>query len=231
MTTLTPTRLAAMPRVNLLPPEIAEAARLKRLKSILLVLLVAVTGLVVLGFLMAAGQIGAAEDDLATAEAQGAALQAEVATYAEVPEVLGAVQVAQNNLVTASAPEIRWSFYLNDLSLTIPSTSRIVSMTAVNDLAALQVTGPTAEGSAGVTPLGATSVGSVAFSSRTTDLDAIAAWLQSLSRQDGYIESTVESAIKADLTDTVGEFYDVESSTQMSADAVSGRFATIANGE
>lgn len=231
MTTLTPTRLAAMPRVNLLPPEIAEAARLKRLKSILLVLLVAVTGLVVLGFLMAAGQIGAAEDDLAAAEAQGAALQAEVATYAEVPEVLGAVQVAQTNLVTASAPEIRWSFYLNDLSLTIPSTSRLTAMTAVNQLAAVQVTGPSAEASTTVTPLGAASVGSVSFSSRTTDLDAIAAWLQSLSRQDGYIESTVESAVKAELTDTVGEFYDVESSTQMSADAVSGRFATIANGE
>ena len=35
MTTLTPTRLAAMPRVNLLPPEIAEAARFKRLKVML----------------------------------------------------------------------------------------------------------------------------------------------------------------------------------------------------
>ena len=231
MTTLTPTRLAAMPRVNLLPPEIAEAARLKRLKSILLVLLVAVTGLVVLGFLMVSGQIGAAEDDLAAVEAEGTALQAEVASYAEVPEVYGAVRTAQTNLVTASAPEIRWSFYLNDLSLTIPSTSRIVSMTAVNQLAAVQVTGATAEGTAGVTPLGATSVGSVAFSSRTTDLDAIAAWLQSLARQDGYIEPTVESAVKADLTDTVGDYYDVESSTQMSAEAISGRFAEIANGE
>jgi Tfp pilus assembly protein PilN len=231
MTTLTPTRLAAMPRVNLLPPEIAEAARLKRLKSILLVLLLAVTGLVVLGFLMVSGQIGAAEDDLAVVEAEGVALQNEVATYAEVPQVYGAVRTAQTNLVTASAPEIRWSFYLNDLSLTIPSTSRIVSMTAVNQLAAAQITGPTAETTVGVTPLGATSVGSVAFSSRTTDLDAIASWLQSLARQDGYIEPTVESAVKAEVTDAVGEFYDVESSTQMSADAVSGRFAEIANGE
>lgn len=232
MTTLTPTRLAAMPRVNLLPPEIAEAAKLKRLKSVLLVLLVAVLGLVVLGFLMASGQIGAAEDDLAAAEDQGAKLQAETAEYAEVPEVLGAVQVAQNNLVTASAPEIRWSFYLNDLSLTIPSTTRIASMTAVNQLAAIQVNGAAAETTgSGMTPLGQVSVGSVSFTGMSTDLDAIAAWLQSLSRQDGYIEPTLSSATKAELTDTVGEFYDVESTTQMSADAVSGRFATIANGE
>ena len=231
MTTLTPTRLAAMPRVNLLPPEIAEAAKLKRLKSVLLVLLVAALGLVVLGFLMASGQIGAAEDDLAAAETEGAALQAETAEYAEVPEVLGAVRTAQTNLVTASAPEIRWSFYLNDLSLTIPSSSRLTDMTAVNQLAAVQVTGTTTETSSGVTPLGQTSVGSVSFSARSTDLDAIAAWLQSLSRQDGYIEPTLQSATTDGVTDTVGDYYDVESSTQMSADAVSGRFATIANGE
>jgi len=49
MTTLTPTRLAALPRVNLLPPEIAAAAKLRRLKAMLALLVVG--ALVVVGLL------------------------------------------------------------------------------------------------------------------------------------------------------------------------------------
>ena len=75
----------------------------------------------------------------AEAQAEDAQLQADVATYAEVPQVLAEVDVAQANLVTAMTPEIRWSFYLNDLSLTIPRTTRLTSMTAVNAAADAQL--------------------------------------------------------------------------------------------
>ena len=41
--------------------------------------------------------------------------------------MLAEVDAAQANLVTAMTPEIRWSFYLNDLSLTIPRTTRLTT--------------------------------------------------------------------------------------------------------
>ena len=231
MTTMTPTRLAQMPRVNLLPPEIAAAAQLKRLQVLLAALLLAVMALVVFVFLVISGQVGGAEEELATAEAEGTALAADVATYAEVPEVLAEVDTAQANLVTAMTPEIRWSFYLNDLSLTIPNSTRLVSMTAVNEAAAAQLSG-TVVGTGGVpTTLGEASMGSVTFSGRSTTFDAVAAWLQSLAKQKGYIEPTVQSVVKADQADAAGNFYDVESSTQLSLEAASERFLTIANGE
>lgn len=231
MTTMTPTRLAQMPRVNLLPPEIAAAAKLKRLQILLGALVLAVMALVVMGFLMVTGQVSGAEEDLATAEAEGNALAADVATYAEVPQVLAEVDVAQANLVTAMTPEIRWSFYLNDLSLTIPNSTRLVSTTAVNEAAAAQLSG-TVDTTGGVlTPLGQASMGSVTFSGRSTSFDAVAAWLQSLARQKGYVEPTVQSVIKAEGTDTAGSFYDTETSTQLSLEAASERFLTIANGE
>ena len=59
--------------------------------------------------------------DLATAQARGQRRsRPRSPSYAEVPQVLAEVDAAQANLVTAMTPEIRWSFYLNDLSLTIP---------------------------------------------------------------------------------------------------------------
>ena len=87
MTTLTPTRLAAMPRVNLLPPEIAAAARLKRTKALLGFVMLAAMAAVVLVYLVVSSQVGGAEEELSTAQAQGAALQSQVNEYAEVPEV------------------------------------------------------------------------------------------------------------------------------------------------
>ncbi len=232
MTTLTPTRLAQLPRVNLLPPEIAAAAKLKRLKAILGLTVLAVMALLVLAFLWVSGQVGSAEEELATAETTGQALEAEVATYAEVPEVLAAVDTAQVNLATAMAPEIRWSFYLNDMSLTIPRSTRLVSMTAVNDGAAAQLDPAAATvAGGGVTTLGSPTIGSVTFSGKATDFDAVAAWLQSLARQDGYLEPYVQNVTKSEDENTRGSYFDVESSTQLSNEALSERYLLIANGE
>lgn len=231
MTTLTPTRLAQMPRVNLLPPEIAAAAKLKRLKAVLGLTVLAVMALLVLAFLWVSGQVGGAEEDLAAAQAEGSTLQAEVATYAEVPQVLLAVDTAQADLATAMTPEIRWSFYLNDLSLTIPRTTRLTGITAVNEAAAAQLSGTVTTAEGVVTPLGELSMGTMTFAGNSTDFDAVAAWLQSLARQKGYVEPTVQNVTKADAEGSAGTYFGVESTTQLSLEASSGRYLQIANGE
>ena len=231
MTTLTPTRLAQMPRVNLLPPEIAAAAKLRHLKLMLGLLVLAAMVLVVLGYLFASSRVGGEEESLADAQAAGAKLQADVATYAEVPQVLAEVDTAQVNLETAMTPEIRWSFYLNDLSLTIPRSTRLTSMTAVNDAAAAQVAGTVATTGQLLTPLGQVPMGSITFSGKSTDFNAVAAWLQTLARQKGYVEPSVQNVTKADTAGTQGTFYDVESNTQLGLEASSGRYLEIANGE
>ena len=232
MTTLTPTRLAAMPRVNLLPPEIAAAARLKRLKGMLGLMVLATLAVVGAIFFLANQQIGAAEDSLTEAEQQGQTLQAEVNSFAEVPQVLNAVTAAQGNLATAMTPEIRWSFLLNDLSLSIPQTSRLVSMTAVNEAAAAQATGDIATDASGATtPLGTPTMGTVAFVGKSTDVNAVAAWLQSLARQSGYEDPYVQSLTRADSESTRGGWFDVQSSTYLGLEAASNRYLEIASGE
>jgi Tfp pilus assembly protein PilN len=74
-------------------------------------------------------------------------------------------------------------------------------------------------------------MGSITFSTKSTDFDAVAAWLQSLARTRGYLEPSVQSVTKDESTSTVGTFYDVESNTQLSSEAASGRYLQIANGE
>ncbi|MCZ3390185.1 MAG: PilN domain-containing protein [Actinomycetia bacterium] len=228
MTTLTPTRLAQMPRVNLLPPEIAAAARFKQLRVMLGAIVLGSVVLLVLAFLFTSSRIGAAEDSLVQSQAAGARLDKDISSYAEVPQVLGAVDSAQTNLATAMTPEIRWSFYMNDLSLTIPRTTRLTKLEAVNLAADAQLTG--ALTGQPLTPEGAVSVGSVTFSGKSTDFDAVASWLQTLAKQKGFLEPSVQN-VTFSTADTTGSFYDVESNTQLSLEALSGRAMQIANGE
>ena len=232
MTTLTPTRLAAMPRVNLLPPEIAEAARFKRLQMLLGMLVVGALAVVVLVFLMASGQVGGAEEELSAAEARGTQLQAEVAEFAEVPEVTNALSAAQQNLATAMTPEIRWSFYLNDLGLIMPKSSRLATLTATNTAAAVQLDPALATGlTTTTTPSGTPTMGNIVFTGSAIDFDAVASWLQSIGKQKGLVDPTVTTVDLSDEEDTVGPFYTYESTVQLSADAASNRYQTIATGE
>ena len=245
MTTMTQTHLAAMPRVNLLPPEIAAAARLKRLRAMLGLVVAGIAVVVVLLFLFASSRVGAAQDDLDAAQAIGAERTAEKADYAEVPLVYASVDTAQQNLATAMTPEIRWSFYLNDLSLTIPRTTRLSSMTAVNDAAAVQLAGaaalPAPAPTDATTTDGTTTTpapipvvantGSITFTGKSTDFDAVAAWLQSLNRVEGYSDPFVQTITKADSTDTVGDWFDVDSSTELNIAALSNRYLQIGAGE
>ena len=228
MTTLTPTRLAALPRVNLLPPEIAAAAKLRRLKAMLAILVVGALVVVGLLYFLASGQVSGAQDDLTQAQAQNALLQKQTVEYAEVPEVQSELATSRANLETAMTPEIRWSFFLNDLSLTIPKTTRVATMTAVNDAAAAQMTGlltPT------TTSMGTPTMGSIEFTGTAVNYDAVVAWLQSLAKEPGYSEPKVTSVAPSDDEATQGHFFDMESGVSLDGGAASNRYLQIANGE
>ena len=186
-----------------------------------------------LAFLWVSGQVGGAEEELATLRPTGSALEAEVATYAEVPEVLAAVDAAQANLVTAMTPEIRWSFYLNDMSLTIPRSTRLVSMTAVNDGAAAQLDRRRVG-----------RVGARRDTARVADdrLGHLLRQVDGLRRRRRLAAVVgppggIPRALRAErrprrrTENTRGTFFDVESSTQLSSEASSGRYLLIANGE
>jgi len=227
VTTLTLSQVVDLPRVNLLPPEIAQAAKFRQLKILLGLIVAGALLLVVAAFVWAGAQVSSAQAGLEEAQATGTALQAEAAQYAEVPRVNAEVAAAETNLSTAMAPEIRYSFYLSDLSLTIPESVRLTTLTAVNSAAALQLD---AGGQLPVSVSGAPGVGTNTFDGKAKSFDAVAAWLVSLSKQPGYVDPYVGAITKEDGGTTVGDVYTYSSTVTVTGEALSQRYAPQAGG-
>jgi Tfp pilus assembly protein PilN len=173
-----------LPRVNLLPPEIAEQKKARRIQMGLGA--VGVGAVVVVGalYLSATHSVTAANSDLQAAQEHTTQLQGQVAQYGEVTAITAAAATAQQQLVTAMGDEVRYSQLLNDLSLSVPSNVWLKSLT----YAAATPTAPGAAGAAGATtlPSGSTAAGAVAPVATFTvtgigfSHEDVALWLESI---------------------------------------------------
>jgi Tfp pilus assembly protein PilN len=139
---------------------------------------------------IANGQVSKAQDDLSANQAQTTVLQAKTAEFAEVPLVAGQVEAARAQLTQAMGQEIRWSYFLNDLSLSIPRHVWLDTMT-VSTTAASAAAAPVAGQYAAV------GIGTVAFDGEAYGHNDVGAWLNALAKQKGYTQpyftdSTVE---------------------------------------
>lgn len=180
MSTLTTTQMATLPQVNLLPPEIAQQRRFRRLQlglgAAVLVSLAVVGGLLVASM----AQVAQAQDDLDANKSQAVGLQAKVDAFAEVPLVAGQVEAARAQLGQAMGQEIRWSFLLNDLSLKIPHHVWLTSMTVTET-----------EGAAAVPVDGqylVSGIGNIQFDGSAYRHNDVATWLNALAKQKGFTQ-------------------------------------------
>jgi Tfp pilus assembly protein PilN len=217
----TGTHLVALPRVNLLPPEI-EAAR--RFRKVQVGLGAGVAGaVVVVGALVVAanGQVHSASDDLATAKARGATLQAQQAKYAEVPLVYAQVEAGQAQLSQAMGKEIRWSYFLNDLSLRTPAKVWLESVTVAEQVDDAPV-GATAAAATGPT-YGTPGIGTVTFKGRGYRHNDVAAWLRALGDQPGLADPYFTSSTQDAIGDEESVTFD--SQAVITEEALSGRFS------
>jgi Tfp pilus assembly protein PilN len=184
MTTLTTTQVATLPRVNLLPPELAEQQRLRRLQMVLGAGVLASVGVVGALALLSHASVSSAQDELNVTKAQGVSLQSQVDEYANVPVVYAQVDAAQAQLGQAMDKEVRWSYFLNDVSLRVPHNVWLTEMTVtenVDDQAqALATAAPD------TTQYIQPDRGLVTFKGVAMDNNDIAAWLEHLARIKGY---------------------------------------------
>lgn len=174
----TVTAVVTLPRVNLLPPEIAEQARFKRVQVGLGAGVVAALGLVGVAFVVASSQVGSAQDDVDAQQARNRTLTAQQAQYAEVPLVYSQVDAARARLAQAMGREIRWSYVLNDLSLITPSKVWLKSMTVT-------ASDPTAAAAPATGDYLQPGVGTVTFTGSGSRHNDVAAWLVALGREPG----------------------------------------------
>ena len=174
----TSTAVAALARVNLLPPEIAEDRRFTRLRLVLagaiVVTLAGSGGLYVLAERSsrdAAAQLRAEQD-------RSSGITRESAQYAAVPQMEAQTQAVEKSLQTAMGQEVRWSYFLNDLTSVIPADAWLTGLTMTQPLtttapaqaAALDPTAPVAGFS---TP----GIASLTYDGVGRTYPAVAAWL------------------------------------------------------
>jgi Tfp pilus assembly protein PilN len=183
MSTQTTIRTGTFPKVNLLPPEIEEQRKFRHVQAGLGAAVVAAL-LLAGGLTLSAGhQVSSAQDDLAAAQTQNQALQAKQADYANVPRVYDQVDAAKSQLKLAMGQEIRWSYLLNNLSLTVPNHVWLTKVVMTQNVDGASTT--TDDGTQYLKP----GLGSVSFEGVAITHDNIAAWLAAISQQPGYAQS------------------------------------------
>ncbi len=219
MSTLTTTRLVTLPQVNLLPPEIEQERRFRRTQFALGAAVVASLGVVGVLFLAASNQVSSAQGDLADSKRETTKLEARAAEYSQVPLVYAQVEAARAQLELAMGKEIRWSFYLNDLSLKIPNSVWLTTMTVTPNEAVGLAPAPVAGTAAGYLESG---VGAVAFDGHAMKHNDVAAWLDSLAKQKGYTQPYFTESTKEKIgTREVVRF---KSQVTVTEDALSKRY-------
>jgi len=205
-----------LPRVNLLPIEIAQAARFRRIKFGLGSVVAAALGLVALLVAGAAGSVTDAHDKVDTAAAQQRSLQSQAAQYRDVTATIARAANAQALLVTAMGEEVRYSRFLDGLAQTIPDHVWIKSVTFSQAVPA------GAAPAAGATIAG---IGSVTFAGTAYQHEDVAVLLESLKTQKGYggplFQNSTEGLIG---TRTVVTF---SVTVALTPEALSGRYLTV----
>lgn len=181
---------ATVPRVNLLPPEIIEGRRFRRTQTRLgaLVAATVLAGLGATGW--AQYQVSVANAEQATVQARNAQLQAEAASYAEVPKVLSELDGAESARERAMASDVLWYRFLDELAVATPSTVSLVTL----DMS--MASGAGQSGSSDV--LSDTSLGEVVVSGDATNMNDVAGWLTSVGQVHGMDVSRLQSAVRSD---------------------------------
>jgi Tfp pilus assembly protein PilN len=170
------TTRAVLPRVNLLPPEIAEKQALRRLQVAMGAVGVGALAVVGLLYMSASHAVSSADTELAAAKSQTTALQTQVAKYNDVTAIYNAADAAQAQLVLAMNDEVRYSQMLNDISLTVPSNVWITNLVFSQALPAKTTTATTTTAA----PVGPAPIGTVTVNGTGFSHDDVAAWLDAL---------------------------------------------------
>jgi Tfp pilus assembly protein PilN len=214
-------QVTRVPRVNLLPPEILEAAKFRRFQLAMVAAGVGAVALVgVLGY-SAHQSVSHAKAGLASAQQQQTSLKGQVAGLQSVSDVYSQVAAKKAMLHQAMGGEIRWSYYLTDLSLKIPQNVWLTSVTA-SEQAATPAAAASAASATSTVPAG---IGTVTFSGTAFTHDDVATWLDALAKERGFTNAYFTNSTKTLIgPKTVVTF---SSSVTLTQAALSGRYSAV----
>lgn len=212
----------ALPRVNLMPPEIAEAAKFRRFQ--LAMVGAGLAAIAVVGALTysAHQSVSHAKSTLATAQAQQTSLQNELTGLQSVRDVYTQVAAKKAMLSQAMSPEIRWSYYMTDLSLKIPQNVWLTSVTASEQGTTSAAPSASAAAATSVLPAG---IGTVTFAGTAFSHDDVATWLDALAKERGFTNAYFTNSTKAAIGPKA--VVNFSSSVTLTQAALSGRYTAV----
>jgi Tfp pilus assembly protein PilN len=191
------------PRANLLPPEIAERAALRKMQALLGAAVIACGGIVGAFYVTTADGRAPARAALAQAQSEQQTLSAQKAVLAPAQAAHQQVLAAKQALDAATGSEVLWSGQLDTVRRRLPDGVRLSTLTVTPVDPTTSGTGSTAvqlpAGPAGTatstTATGSTATGaaasstyvaSVAMSGVGLDNDAVANWMDILAGMPGW---------------------------------------------
>jgi Tfp pilus assembly protein PilN len=201
----------AVVRVNLLPGEIAEERRTRRLRAGLAGSLVVVLGACAGAYVLTIGHVAAADDALVAEQAKTAPLLAAQEPYAEVPAVLKQVETAVALQKTVAQGDVPWYSYLDQLAAVAPAG---LSFTSLN----VQVSVADASATASADPLQPAGVATITVVGETTAQNTVADWMEAVAA----IPAVQDPRLSSSVLDPASGVVTFNADMTLSADALLG---------
>jgi Tfp pilus assembly protein PilN len=201
-----------MSQVNLLPHDVQEGQRYRRL-TLTVLLAGAIVLAVILGlFFLQVGKLSSVNHDVETAQQNNDFIQTQIDQLQKYEDLQVQAQAAEAELSSAYAGEVSFSGMLMDLSRVIPSDAYLTTFSSTISGA------PTAEGGGTqtTTPL----VGTITLDGEAIGFDSLSTWLTRLETVQGWANPWMPT-ISADSS--VANAFTFSTSVDLTEDAETPR--------
>jgi hypothetical protein len=201
------------PRVDLLPPEVRTAKRVKAVRVRLGFSLVSIIVVVVAGTAVASWQAGQSQAELAAAQARTTELLASQAKYSIVHKVQGELDTTVAARQFGATTEVDWKGYLSEIRAVLPGDVTIDSVGVESASPLVAFSQPTA-------PLQDARVATLTLGLTSPNLPSVPQWLDAIKSLPGYADATPGS-----ITRSSTGAYAVNLVLHINSGAYSNRFA------
>lgn len=222
-----------LPRINLIPAQVIEARRFRRLQQGMAGAVVAAVLLVGVGFAVLSAETGTAQSQLTASQADVGRLQTRVGGYQSVRTTYQEVAADRAALRQALGQEVLFSQFLANLSASVPASIEITSLTVTVGGSAGSAPSGLSGAAGSTTPLPSgviasggspgTPIGTISISGLAGSQNDVASWLDAIDGQQGVRDPYLSTSSQSQSsTPTVVKF---DSTAVLTSAALSGRYS------
>jgi Tfp pilus assembly protein PilN len=187
-----------MTQVNLLPSDVRERLRTRRLMAAVIAGVGAVMALLFFVFVLQSARLSNTEQKLRAQEAVNSDLQAKIGQLQQFQQLKLTVAAREALAAAALNGQVAWSGVLRDISIVIPNKMWLTGMNGAltsSTAAPLTPSGTPTTGGAPA-PVAPTLVGSIQFQGMASDFPTVAKWLNRLEQVNGWVNSWASNALR-----------------------------------